>query len=75
MNNERRKRIASALEQIEEVKSEIEQLAEEERGAYENMPESLQESERGNAMEEAADNLDNAASSLEEAIDYLNSIE
>lgn len=75
MNNERRKRIASALEQIEEVKSEIEQLAEEEREAYENMPGSLQESERGNAMEEAADNLDNAASSLEEAIDYLNSIE
>lgn len=75
MNNERRKRIASALEQMEEVKSEIEQLAEEEREAYDNMPESLQESERGCAMEEAADNLDNAASSLEEAMEYLQGIE
>jgi hypothetical protein len=38
------------------------------------MPESLQESERGEAMQEAIDNLESASSSLEEAIDYLNEI-
>lgn len=38
------------------------------------MPEGLQESERGEAMQEAIDNLESTSSSLEEAIDYLNEI-
>ena len=36
------------------------------------MPENLQGSERGEAMEAAADNLDSAMSSMEEVLDSLN---
>lgn len=38
------------------------------------MPEGLQESERGDQMQEAIDALDEACCSMEEAIDRLNEI-
>ena len=37
------------------------------------MPENLQNSERYEIAEEACDNLDSAISSLEEALDYIES--
>ena len=39
------------------------------------MPEGLQESERGERMQEAIENLESAAGSVEEAVDSLNGIE
>jgi len=68
MNNKRRKEIANTIRQIERVVSDI--LAEEE-DAFDNMPESLQYSERGDMSQEAQDNLSCAVDSLEEAISYL----
>lgn len=68
MNNKRRKEIANTIRQIERVVSDI--LAEEEE-AFDNMPESLQYSERGDISQEAQDNLSSAVDSLEEAISYL----
>lgn len=65
MNNKRRKEIANAIRQIENVVSSI--LADEEE-AFDNMPEGLQESERGDISQEAQDNLSNAIDALEEAI-------
>lgn len=65
MNKQRRKEIANAIRQIETVVSSI--LADEEE-AFDNMPESLQESERGDISQEAQDNLSNAIDALEEAI-------
>ena len=65
MNNKRRKEIANAIRQIENVVSSI--LADEEE-AFDNMPEGLQESERGDISQEAQDNLSNAINALEEAI-------
>lgn len=65
MNNKRRKEIANAIRQIENVVSSI--LADEEE-AFDNMPESLQESERGYMSQDAQDNLSNAVDALEEAI-------
>lgn len=65
MNKQRRKEIANAIRQIENVVSSI--LADEEE-AFDNMPESLQESERGDISQEAQDNLSNAIDALEEAI-------
>ncbi len=38
--------------------------------AYDNMPESLQESERGQAMYQAVENLESAIDSLSEALDH-----
>ena len=65
MNNKRRKEISNAIRPIENVVSSI--LADEEE-AFDNMPESLQESERGYTSQDAQDNLSNAIDALEEAI-------
>lgn len=65
MNKQRRKEIANAIRQIENVVSSI--LADEEE-AFDNMPESLQDSEHGYTSQDAQDNLSNAIDALEEAI-------
>jgi phage shock protein A len=75
MNNERRKRIADVVSKLEEAKEELDSLRDEEQEAYDNTPESLQESDRGYAMQEAIDNLESACNSVEEAVDTLNGIE
>lgn len=72
MNAARRKRIQDVIEKVDELKTVIEELHDEEQGAYDNLPESFQESERGEAMEAAADNLDSAMSNMEEVLDSLN---
>lgn len=71
MNNTRRKAIQEIYERLEELMQDIEALQEEEQDAYDNLPESLQDGERGQAMQEAADNLEYAANSVQEALDYM----
>lgn len=68
MNKQRRREIIEAIRKIERIVSSI--LAEEEE-AFDNMPESLQYSERGDISQAAQDNLSIAIDSLEEAISYL----
>lgn len=81
MNNQRRKDIQTAMSLLEEAnakldaaKSILETAGEEEREAYDNLPESIQEGERGCAMEEAADNLDDAVSTIEDIIGYVQEV-
>ena len=71
MNAPRRKSIQEVIDKLEELKSTIETLMDEEQEAYENLPENLQGSERGEAMSEAADNLDSAYNSMDEVLEYL----
>lgn len=78
MNNERRKRIGvihdrltAAVEKWEDLKSEVEELAGEEREAFDNLSEGLQQSDQGQRSEAAADALDEAVSSLESIIEYI----
>lgn len=61
MNKERR----SKLEKVHEVLIEVK---EDEEAAFENMPESLQCSERGEKMEENFENLDSAIEAVEAII-------
>lgn len=58
MNKERRKRLDDVISQLEEIQAEVASIAEEEREAFDNMPESLQCSERGEQVSENADDLD-----------------
>ena len=74
MNAKTRKEIEKLTESLDEIKCAIEEMRDDEECKFDNMPEGLQESERGEAMQEAIDNLESASSSLEEAIDYLNEI-
>lgn len=72
MNKDRRKAIGAIAVQldklrsmIEDLKSDAESLRDEERDYFDNMPESLQQGDRGQAAEAAADALDEAVSELE----------
>ena len=65
MNNQRRKEIQNAIKAIENI---VNQILDEEEDAFDNMPESLQDSERGVASQDAQDNLSSAIDALEEAI-------
>lgn len=71
MNNARRLQIEKLATQIEEIKDIIETLRDAEQNAYDNMPESLQDTERGEKMESAIDALDYAADDLQECLDHL----
>lgn len=82
MNNDRRKEISRIIEEIdsavstakeklEELQTSIESVRDEEQECMDNMPENLQGSERYERAEEAFNNLDYAASSIEEIIDAL----
>ena len=72
MNKIRRKELANIvtmLEQLEALREEIrEQLAavrDEEQEALDNMPESLQESEKGEQMQEYIDAMENVTGELD----------
>lgn len=78
MNKDRRKRLDQAQKILEDIKEQfdtardlIRDVAEEEREAFDNLSEGLQQAERGQAMEAAADALDNAHSSMELDFDEL----
>ena len=74
MNAKQRRELQGYADSLEEIKSAIETMQEDEECKLDNMPEGLQESERGEAMQEAIDTLEGAVQSLEEAIDYINEI-
>ena len=80
MNNQRRKElnnIAAAMEnvsmpidieQLEGIKSDIEMVLMDEEMAFENMPEGLQYSMRGEMSQEAQDNMNEAIDVIDEFI-------
>jgi hypothetical protein len=71
MNKLRRKDLERARALIDEARSIIETAAEEERDYYDNMPEAIQASERGDMAEEAASALESAVEQLDEALDSI----
>lgn len=75
MNKERRAKIAKILAQLSDLKDELESVAGEERDAFDNMPEGLQQSDRGQNSEQAADALDEAVNAMGEAVDQLEGLE
>ncbi len=71
MNNQRRKQIDAIAERIREIASDLANILSDETDALESMPESLQEGDRGQAMQEAIDNLEYSEGSAGELIEYL----
>ena len=74
MNKQRRTEIASIVIELENIKSRLESVLSDEQDVFDNMPENLQGSMRGEESEEAIDYMDSAIGSLDEAIDNLNEI-
>ena len=71
MNRIRRKNLQSIIDQLEELKSSLEDLQSEEEEYRDNMPENLQGSERYELADAACDNLCDAVSNLEETISSI----
>lgn len=74
MNKQRRAEIKDIIETLESAKEDIEMVAEDERYSFENLPEGLQCSERGEVMEENADNLEEASSNIDDIIELLEGV-
>lgn len=74
MNKQNRKELQGYVDSLEEIRSNIETMMEEEQSKLDNMPEGLQESERGEAMQNAIDQMEYGIDSLQEAIDNLSEI-
>jgi hypothetical protein len=75
MNNARRKRICKIADALNELKSQIDELHEEEQEAFENIPESLQGTKRYEIAENAVDMLESASLRVENAITFLEDAE
>ena len=67
MNKKRRKQLEGVAGQIEVQRVLLEELRDEEQDAFDNMPESMQQAEKGQKMEEAISSIDSALDSLEQA--------
>lgn len=67
MNGKRRKELGVLLGKLSEVKESLKNILAAEETAFDNMPESLQESERGEQMQECIEMMDNAMTCIEEA--------
>jgi hypothetical protein len=65
MNDTRRKIIAKAIGCISEARGLLEEVHGDEQSAYDNLPLSVQDSERGERMAEVVSDLENAVSDLE----------
>lgn len=74
MNKARRKEIKKALSMIEDAMVILESVRDEEQEAFDNLPESLQYSEKGETMEEYVDDIDSAISDLDSIISELDDI-
>lgn len=75
MNNARRKRICKIADALNELKSQIDELHDEEQEAFENIPESLQGTERYEIAGNAVDMLESASLRVENAITFLEDAE
>lgn len=75
MNAQRRKSRDRAIELLNDAIALLEEIKDEEDAAYENMPESLQECERGERLQENVDALQEIVDTLEDMVDNLTDVD
>ena len=74
MNKERRKQLEKVVEVLTAQMEELETIKDEEQEAFDNLPEGIQCTERGETMEENVDELDSIITDLENVIDSINEV-
>lgn len=74
MNKERRKRLTEIAEVFEEQSTELEYVRDEEQEAFDNLPESIQYSDRGSDMEDKISEIDDILSDISDIIDRINEL-
>lgn len=72
MNKQRRRQITEVVERLTAIVTEIEIIQGDEQEALENLPESLQESDRAEAMQTSIDSLADALDLVEQLETTLN---
>lgn len=74
MNQKQKDTLNKFIGTLEEIKSEVENAQSEEQDKFDNMSEGLQQTERGQAIEQAASDLGDVVNSLENAISELTNV-
>ena len=74
MNKERRKEALRIAGLLDEARAALTQLSEEERGAFENLPEGLQGAPQGEALDTSASELEELDGELEDLVTRLQTI-
>lgn len=68
----RRKLLSEIVSNLMDAQEELNAIQDEEQEAFDNLPESLQYSERGDSMQEAIDAMDSALDDLDSVIESIN---
>ena len=71
MNKVRRKEIEKVIALLDEARTRLEEINEEEQEAFDNMPEGIQMSERGEKMENCIYYMEDVIGALEDASENL----
>lgn len=71
MNNERRQAIQEVMNQLEDAQGTVCAIQEEEQEYFDDMPEGLQGSEKGDRASEVADELMDIDSGIQDLMDRL----
>lgn len=74
MNKARRKKLGEAFDLVNSAKEILEDVREEEQDAYENLPESLQNSGKGEDMQNYMDMMEEAVNYLDDANSVIEQI-
>ena len=74
MNRERRNRISDIMERLDAIQTELEEIRDEEQEAFDNMPESIQGSERGENMETGIDTMSECIDNLLTVVEQLEGV-
>lgn len=74
MNKERRALLRRAADMVYEAKVIVARANDDEENAYDNLPDGIRESDRGDTMQETIDQLDNIIEELDNAYDQIREI-
>lgn len=71
MNNQRRKELDVVINMLNDAKSKLESVIDDEQCAFDNLPEGLQASDRGGQMACSIDNMNDALDNIDDVISCI----
>lgn len=71
MNKDKRRTLSSIQSRIDEIKQEVNLVLSQEQSCLDNMPESLEGTERYERFENSVENLEDTIESLKDAIKFI----
>lgn len=74
MNNKRRKELRSISSGIDELRNRLDAVIGEEQDAYDNMPEGVQDSDKGTTMVDAIDTMEDILNTMGELTDAIDEV-